>query len=275
MIKKMKNNFIYCGALVLSSFLTAQTGKVGIGTNAPQQTLHIDPAKNTVGTPSTNTNDDVVVTSQGYMGIGTVNPSARLEIKSNTPNAIKITDGTEKQNAFLRSDANGVGSWYLQGSIKPIELGVWTPSDPIIRSGPAGASTVNLNVSITLTPGIWMVNFGATFKMSNVSTPYWLHLYLSESTTSRVNTNFDYLGGGGNNTGYAGLMIPNKTAAVGNANLISGSSIIRVKPNQTVKLWVLAENFNTSTNPSSSVVNWNFKADNWENYLYAIPLDGI
>ncbi len=113
-----------------------------------------------------------------------------------------------------------------------------------------------------------MVNFGATFKM-NFNTPHWLHIYLSDTNTGRTMTKFNFLGHGGINTGYAGLMIPNKTASVGNANLISGSSIIEVlEPkdgSKTVVIWVVAEN-----KPNNY---WNFKADNWENYFYAVPLD--
>lgn len=261
----MKNKLFYISALLFSSLVFSQNGGVGIGTNSPQQVLHIDAAKN--NTTGTNVSDDVVITSQGYMGVGTITPGKRLEINKSTPGAIKIVDGTQKQNAFLMSDANGVGSWYQQGSVKPAVLGVWNADDPIIASS-TGGGTKNLNISINLTPGVWVVNFGATFKMgSSVTTPYWLHLYLSDTTGSRTKTTFDFLGSGGNNTGYAGLMIPSKTLSVGNANLLSGSSIIRVKENTT--LWVLAENiYNTSP-----VINWNFKANNWENYFYAIPLD--
>ena len=119
-----------------------------------------------------------------------------------------------------------------------------------------------------MTAGMRVVNFGATFKM-NFNTPHWLHIYLSDTNTGRTMTKFNFLGHGGNNTGYAGLMIPNKTAGVGNANLISGSSIIEVlEPkdgSKTVVIWVVAEN-----KPNNY---WNFKADNWENYFYAVPLD--
>lgn len=263
-MKSMNNKILYIVSLFLYSLIFAQSGKVGIGTNNPQQVLHIDAAKNTVA--GANISDDVVVTSQGYMGIGTVTPSKRLEINNTTPGAVKIVDGTQKQNAFLMSNANGVGSWHQQSSIKPTVLGVWNSSLFISSDNTGG--TKNLSVSIDLTPGVWVVNFGATFKMGNNVSPYWLHLYLSDSTGSRTKTTFDFLGSGGNNTGYAGLMTSSKTVGIGNANLISGSSVIRV--NQNTKIWVLAENI-YSTSPA---INWNFSGGNWENYFYAIPLEG-
>lgn len=261
----MKNIILYLGSLLLSSSVIAQSGGVGINTSSPQQVLHIDAAKNTVG--NANTSDDVVVTSQGYMGIGTIAPSKRLEINSATPKAIKIMDGTQKQNSFLMSNTNGVGTWYQQGSVKPVILGTWPSTVTTIVSNNKGGTQYS-NVFITLTPGLWVVNFGATFKMGNVADPFWLHLYLSDSTTGRTNTSFDFLGAGGNSTGYAGLMIPNKSLGVGNANLLSGSSVIRVKQDTT--LYVLVENLHSDT----PIINWNFTTSNWENYFYATPLDG-
>lgn len=267
----MKKYIFYLSTFIITSSLFAQNGKVGFGTSVPQQTLHIDAASNTpANSTTTNISDDVVVTSQGYLGIGTTVPNKRLEINATAPNgAIKIVDTTEKQNAFLKSDADGIGSWYVQGSIKPIQLGVWSQYNQIIFSDNTGGIK-DLQIYIDLTPGIWMINFGATFKASDsVSKPFWMHLYLSDKTTSRSNTTFSYMGSAGNNTAYAGLIMQNRTVAVGNANFMTGSTIIKV--NQDTRIWVLAENINRSI---PDVANWTFKADNWENYFYAMPLDG-
>jgi len=123
----MKKILLFLNSIIISTMAFAQDGRVGIGTSDPKQVFHVDAAKNT----STNDNktilDDVVVTSTGQMGIGTVTPSKKLEIITTTdntinPNAIKIVDGNQQANAFLQSDANGVGTWFVQGSIKPIEI---------------------------------------------------------------------------------------------------------------------------------------------------------
>lgn len=50
----------------------------------------------------------IPITSQGYMGIVTINPGKRLEINSTIQGAIKIANSTQKQNAFLMSDENSV-----------------------------------------------------------------------------------------------------------------------------------------------------------------------
>ncbi|HNW90132.1 MAG TPA: hypothetical protein PKN48_10750 [Bacteroidales bacterium] len=52
---------------------------------------------------------------QGYVGIGTSVPAAKLDIIGN----IKITDGTQGANKVLTSDANGLASWVTPTYISP------------------------------------------------------------------------------------------------------------------------------------------------------------
>jgi hypothetical protein len=47
------------------------------------------------------------ILSTGYVGIGTTNPSAKLEVAGQ----VKITGGTPGLNKVLTSDANGLASW--------------------------------------------------------------------------------------------------------------------------------------------------------------------
>lgn len=59
--------------------------QVGINTNNPNATLHIDGGKDNIGSgiPSANQiYNDVVFTSDGNIGVGTLNPSVRLDTRS-------------------------------------------------------------------------------------------------------------------------------------------------------------------------------------------------
>jgi hypothetical protein len=86
---------------------------VGINTEDPQGLLHIDAKSNTVvnSSDTLNVGDDVVVTPQGRIGVGTTNPQTRLDIRSATSGAIRIQDGTEGAGKTLVSDANGSAQW--------------------------------------------------------------------------------------------------------------------------------------------------------------------
>jgi hypothetical protein len=52
-----------------------------------------------------------LVVSTGPVGIGTMNPAAKLDVEGN----VKIADGTQASNYVLTSDANGLASWKPSG----------------------------------------------------------------------------------------------------------------------------------------------------------------
>jgi hypothetical protein len=89
--------------------------QVGIRMEDPQGLLHVDAKADTNVGQNTGIEDDLVVTPQGRIGVGTFSPQARLDVRG----PIRIVDGTEGGNKVLTSDANGkvqwksiVGSWY-------------------------------------------------------------------------------------------------------------------------------------------------------------------
>jgi hypothetical protein len=93
--------------------------QVGIRMEDPQGLLHVDARADTKVDQNTGIEDDVVFTPEGRIGVGTLSPQARLDIRSATPSAIRIADGTEGGGKVLFSDASGkahwesmVGSWY-------------------------------------------------------------------------------------------------------------------------------------------------------------------
>jgi len=53
----------------------------------------------------------MTIKSSGNIGIGTTNPTNKLQIESGTSGALKIVDGTQGTDKVLTSDANGVATW--------------------------------------------------------------------------------------------------------------------------------------------------------------------
>lgn len=100
-----KKLILYTVLLVLPFSIRAQ---VGINTTNPQGILHIDPLNNTVG--STNVSDDIIVTSDGSVGIGIINPTAKLHIMGKS--SLRIADGTQSDGYVFTSVNNmGLGRW--------------------------------------------------------------------------------------------------------------------------------------------------------------------
>lgn len=80
--------------------------QIGINTVNPQHVFHIDAAMNNDLNPSDpNTSlDDIVFTSQGYVGIGTTNPTEKFDIVGNTQISHGSMFGYQLSNAFTYDD---------------------------------------------------------------------------------------------------------------------------------------------------------------------------
>jgi len=105
--------------LIILYLLTQNSfSQIGVNTNNPKALLHIDGASAAVTTNPESGNvsalqasDDVVITSDGNIGIGKLDPAAKVDVISPTSGAIRISDTTEGVGKVLVSDANGTGSW--------------------------------------------------------------------------------------------------------------------------------------------------------------------
>lgn len=154
----MKSKLLLCATFMVNFSMSAQ---VGINTANPQAILHIDGAKNneTAGVVSPgNQVDDVVVTSNGFVGIGVNTPQRSLDIKTQgtsvTPiSGLKIQDGTQNENYVITSDSNGNGLW------KPVALTLTRGVNGVGVSVPwvqTGLYTYTGSY-IDLAPGKWLV----------------------------------------------------------------------------------------------------------------------
>ena len=97
--------------------------QVGVNTNTPLGTFHIDGKKDNLSVPTTDQLlNDFIVTSDGDVGIGTITPSVKLEINTGgTPANIipgfKLVDGNEGEGRTLVSDAHGVAKWQAKQDV--------------------------------------------------------------------------------------------------------------------------------------------------------------
>lgn len=95
--------------------ITIVSAQIGINTDSPQRIFHLDGKSNTSG--NTNISDDVVIDNNGNIGVGTLNPTARLHIETTSDVALRLQDGTQGARKMLYSkDGNGNLSWTDQPS---------------------------------------------------------------------------------------------------------------------------------------------------------------
>jgi hypothetical protein len=91
--------------------------QVGILTENPQGMFHVDPKGDTQG--SLNTGDDVIVTTEGNVGIGILpeptTPHSLTLTGGGTPAAprspLRIEDGNQQEGRVLTGNANGYATW--------------------------------------------------------------------------------------------------------------------------------------------------------------------
>ncbi|NDW09158.1 hypothetical protein [Dysgonomonas sp. 520] len=151
--------------LILFMFLAVTTLKaqVGVNTENPQGIFHIDGQRNTSG--NTNFSDDVVVDTQGRIGVGTNSPQTKVDIKAATAGTgFRLQDGTQGNGKILTSDANGNGSWAANG-IQTV-LPVWSLSLDSISIEKKGVST---GTTITLPPGKWWIHGSFLVKFNKLN----------------------------------------------------------------------------------------------------------
>lgn len=98
--------------LIISCTIHAQ---VGINTKDVRGVFHIDAGEDNSASgtiTATQLANDVVVDVNGNMGVGTLVPTARLHLKSNTMyDAFRMNDGSEAKGRILQGDRLGNSFW--------------------------------------------------------------------------------------------------------------------------------------------------------------------
>lgn len=93
-------------------------GQIGINTETPLTLFHVDGAKDNSASPiASQILNDVAITTDGNIGIGTLTPSTKVDI-ANTGDGgaplLRIVDGSVMTAKVLESDAYGAANWTEQ-----------------------------------------------------------------------------------------------------------------------------------------------------------------
>lgn len=177
----MKKKIYIVVCFLLSSSISLLWSQSVTINNSSSSVLLIDPLKNTNGTSGTS--DDVVIVSNGNVGIGTASPSVRLDIRG----TLRIVDGAQSNGAFFVSDENGIGSWYDSDFIG--RRIVW---GSILQTKNVTTTYQDItSVSLDLTGGLWMIAAKAdvtgTLSSTTLTTAEYVWLKIVEEVTDENN----------------------------------------------------------------------------------------
>lgn len=274
----MRKSLFFIVVLVgLHSTVNAQ---IGVNTPNPRAMFHLDGKKNneTSGNVSpANQTDDVVITGNGYIGIGNNAPVTSLDIKTTgTPalpvSGIKIADGAQNTNYVLTSDASGNGVW------KPVRL-------TVVR-GVNGAG-INLPFNFTntfqytgsyidLPPGKWLVTVQQLILPAGavLASDQWMWLRTSFSDDPNVT-----IGGLAtfstdlteSPTLVSGLVQGPTTSGLTRFSMIQGSLVINNSSGGIKRYKYIAGNNSVGGTQTSATNFQSFGGDWSENIIYAVP----
>lgn len=244
--------------MILFSILcnTFSMAQVGINSKLPVQPLHVDGKGNNSIVPSSDeVKDDFVVTKEGWVGIGTLNPSVRLEVNGN----VKITDGNQGIGKVLTSNTDGIARLNALPEAVPAVVGVFAGAN--VTNTITSTGHIYANTSIILKKGRWIVTWGLTIDNKGTNN-LWLESCLSSSTTGRAESGFSFIGGTATNKPSIGANLQgNPDISKANFDMVIGSTLIDVT-NDSIEVFVLIKKDG----------NWSFSPSSWENYMYALPI---
>lgn len=254
--------------------------QIGLNTPNPQAMFHLDGKKNNeISGPVSpaNQSDDVVITADGYIGIGNNIPTTSLDIKTTgTPalpvSGIKIADGAQNENYVLTSDANGNGLW------KPAKLtvirGVNGPGIdfPFMVTNDA----VYTGSYIDLPPGKWLVTVQQLIIPAGavLTADQWMWLRTSFSDDPNV-----VVGGIATfsadlteaPTLVSGLIQGPTTSGLTRFSLMQGSLVIN-NASGAVKRYKYIAGINVIGGTQTAGTYFQGFGGNWgENIIYAVP----
>ena len=210
------------------------------------------------GVNSTTSNELMRIKGTGNVGIGTTNPTEKLEVNGK----IKITDGTQGNGKVLVSDANGTGTWTTTNSIKPAVTGVFAGGG----GNPNSTTSVYCNTYIDLPPGKWMI-FGTYLLAGSTTLPS------GQSVFVRTTFQLSDIVTGANPYVVSGGLISGVLAGPTDFGIANGQTIINNNTAGTIRFYMWANIQKYGPIPvtfSMSGIGSSFWS---ENQLSAIPMN--
>ena len=273
----MKKNIII---LISSLFCGTLFSQVGIDTPNPQGVFNIDGGKDNPKTGSAHTAaqqlNDVTVLQNGNVGLGTINPTTKLEIQTGGTTALpvpgfKLIDGSQSAGAMLTStNDQGNAKWTVLGTAKGTVVGTIETPGLIVTSDENSGQYRYTNYKIELTTGNWIVNTGLRLNNTmnvNIGDGTWVHGLVSTDKVVRQQIGFSQ--DAGTNAGYAAALIKNETT--NSPNFFVGTVNVTVTA-PSVTLYLLLDNVKRYGGATSGV-QWSLDPNAKGNYFYAIPVN--
>ena len=273
----MKKNIII---LISSLFCGTLFSQVGIDTPNPQGVFNIDGGKDNPKTGSAHTAaqqlNDVTVLQNGNVGLGTITPTAKLEIQTGGTTTVpvpgfKLIDGSQSAGAMLTStNDQGNAKWTVLGTAKGTVVGTIETPGLIVTSDQNNGQYRYTNYKIELTTGNWIVNTGLRLNNTmnvNIGDGTWVHGLVSTDKVVRQQIGFSQ--DAGTNAGYAAALIKNETT--NSPNFFAGTVNVTVTA-PSVTLYLLLDNVKRYGGATSGV-QWSLDPNAKGNYFYAIPVN--
>jgi len=141
------------------------TAQVGFFTSTPSQTLHIDAGKDNGSAPdATKISNDVVISSEGQIGVGLLNPVTKVDLRSSSDQRI-LGLGTNTQSpsaaggGAIRYNAGGFLE-YSDGE-QWIALPLAAPTKALVNASKSSAQSIASATTTVITGWTETVDLGA------------------------------------------------------------------------------------------------------------------
>ncbi len=250
----IKYYLLYLLFIIPSWIINAQ---VSINTKNPNTgALHIDSkGNNPLVATNSSSEDDVFISSQGQIGIGTVTPASQLHVVSNplVSKAIMIEDGSQGYSKLFGSDSQGNGLWKYAGETQIARGNIGNGITVVANNYSSSTTFVDTGSYLDLPPGRWLVT--ATMKIMLTNTTQ------NNAAAVWARSTFSNTQGGLNSSDIIGARYISGLGVTATPNTLNGFIVI-VNSSQTTKRYyysvgwfTLLAGMNTSTVISSFAAN--------------------